>query len=207
VNVTRVFLKAPALSARDVSIERDGRIVISRATFDLGAGETVLLKGPNGSGKTSLLRAVAGLLPFSGSVTLDNGQSAASAVVYCAHADGVKTAMTVRRNVRFWAALHGATPSDADAALHVFALADLSHRPASTLSAGQRRRLGLTRLVIACRPIWLLDEPTASMDAASVELFLGLAANHCRNGGSALIATHEALKMQTARALRLETVA
>lgn len=196
------------LWVRDVAVARGGRRVVEGATFDLGPGEVLLLKGANGAGKTSLLRAIAGLAPIeSGRATVGDDASPAArraAIVYCGHADGVKAAMTARENLKFWAALYGVSASAIGDALASFDLAALADAPAAILSAGQRRRLGLSRLHIAQRPVWLLDEPTASMDAASSARLLGMVEAHAAAGGAVIIAAHNAIAVKNSRTLVIE---
>jgi heme exporter protein A len=158
--------------------------VLSGISFRLGAGEAAVLRGPNGSGKTTLLRTLAGLQPpMDGAVSVPPEE-----IAYAAHADGLKPTLTVAENLRFWAAIYGT--GDMRAAMERFRLADLARRPAGALSAGQKRRLGLARLLVTGRRVWLLDEPTVSLDAGSVALFAEAVRAHLAQGGLALIATH-----------------
>lgn len=176
--------KDALLTLTDVTIARGGLPLASGLSLSLGVGQAVILRGPNGSGKTTLLRTIAGLQPPS--------QGAISAVpdsvAYGAHADGIKSTLTVAENLTFWARLHGT--NDIDPALAAFDLTTLRDRAAGSLSAGQKRRLGLARLGVTGRPIWALDEPTVSLDAASVALFAAAVSEHLSGGGAALIATH-----------------
>ncbi|MFT4012974.1 MAG: heme ABC exporter ATP-binding protein CcmA [Paracoccus sp. (in: a-proteobacteria)] len=172
------------LAARDLAVARGGLRVLEGVSFDIGAGQALILRGPNGLGKTTLLRALAGLQPLAGGEVIHAPES----MTYAAHADGVKPALTVAENLRFWAEVFGgAALAPALAAMNLAALAD---RPAGMLSAGQRRRLGLARLMVARRPIWLLDEPTVSLDAASVALFAAMLREHLARGGAAVVVTH-----------------
>ncbi len=180
------------LEVRNLTVQRGGVAVLSGVSFALGAGEAMILRGPNGSGKTTLLRTIAGLQPaLSGEVRL-----AADAIAYAGHADGVKSVLTVAENLAFWAAIYGA-PS-IDAALAAFNLGALAARPAQALSAGQKRRLGLARLLVTGRPIWALDEPTVSLDRAAVAMFAAAVRVHLAAGGAALIATHIDLGLEAA---------
>jgi len=159
-------------------------MLLSGVSFDLAANEALVLRGPNGSGKTTLLRTVAGLQPpASGRVG-----AAADAVAYAAHADGIKGTLTVAENLEFWAGLFGT--KGIGAALDAFDLAGLRHCRAQALSAGQKRRLGLARILVTGRPVWVLDEPTVSLDSQAVARFADAVRTHLANGAAALIATH-----------------
>ncbi|MEO9682310.1 MAG: heme ABC exporter ATP-binding protein CcmA [Tateyamaria sp.] len=172
------------LNVTDLAVGRSGVPVLAGVSFTLSAGRALVLRGPNGAGKTTLLRTVAGLQePMEGAVV-----GAEDQVAYAAHADGLKAALTVAENLQFWAAVFG--QSGIAEALHAFDLEGLENRAAGTLSAGQKRRLGLARLVVTGRPLWILDEPTVSLDAASVALFADAVRAHLAGGGCALMATH-----------------
>jgi heme exporter protein A len=159
--------------------------VLAGVGFSVEAGEGLVLRGPNGIGKTTLLRTLAGLQPaLKGSIVAEPETTA-----YASHADGVKDALTVRENLAFWAEVHGSKLDET--AFDHFDIADLTHRIAGTLSAGQKRRLGLARLAVVNRPVLLLDEPTVSLDGFSVKLFAKfLKDEHLAKGGAAIIATH-----------------
>ncbi|MGB3243409.1 MAG: heme ABC exporter ATP-binding protein CcmA [Sulfitobacter sp.] len=172
------------LCINDLSLARGGVPVLAGVTLTLAPGEALILRGPNGSGKTTLLRAIAGLQPaLSGQIT-----GAEDRVAYAGHADGLKSMLSVAENLTFWAAVFGQT--GIDAALDAYELRPLAARLAGTLSAGQKRRLGLARLLVTGRPIWVLDEPTVSLDADAVAQFAEAVRAHLAQGGSALIATH-----------------
>ncbi|WP_415920196.1 heme ABC exporter ATP-binding protein CcmA [Tateyamaria sp. SN6-1] len=172
------------VTVTDLAVGRGGVPLLAGVSFVLRPGGALVLRGPNGSGKTTLLRCVAGLQPsLAGQI-----DGAEERIAYAAHADGLKSALTVAENLAFWAAVFG--QSDIAAALAAFDLKGLATRRAGQLSAGQKRRLGLARLMVTGRPVWVLDEPTVSLDAASVALFADAVRLHLAEGGMALMATH-----------------
>lgn len=172
------------LNVENLTCARGGLTVLSGVSFDVAPGHALVLQGRNGIGKTTLLRTIAGLQPpLSGKITHPPDSFA-----YASHADGIKPTLTVRENLAFWAAIFGT--ANLEPALIAMDLVALQSRPAAALSAGQKRRLGLARLLVADRPIWLLDEPTVSLDAASTALFAAMIATHLGQGGAALIASH-----------------
>ena len=174
----------PILQAEDVSVARGGRVLLKHVTFTLDPGAALILKAPNGFGKTTLLRTLAGLQPvLSGRVQLDPDTA-----VYAGHMDGLKPTLSVVENLRFWADIFG-TETIADS-LRLFELEALQTRLAGSLSAGQKRRLGLSRLWLAKRRVWLLDEPTVSLDQQAVGQFAAMVGAHLQAGGAAVIATH-----------------
>lgn len=173
------------IEVRDLTVARGGVPVLAGLNFSLAAGQALVLRGPNGSGKTTLLRTVAGLQPaLSGQIA-----GAEDRVAYAGHSDGLKAMLRVRENLAFWADVFG-YGGGIDGALAAFELEALAGRYAGQLSAGQKRRLGLARLMVTGRPIWILDEPTVSLDAASVALFASAVQAHLAGGGLALMATH-----------------
>lgn len=202
------------LVAEDLIVERGGRCVIDGLSFAVAAGEALVLAGANGSGKTTLLRALAGFIrPVRGAVRLEGGDEEllAEQAHVVGHANAVKSSLTVVENTAFWGNYLGSGPPGSsaatgerlDAALRHFGLDDLADFPAAYLSAGQKRRLGLARLLIADRPLWLLDEPTVSLDTASSERLVAAVNAHTKSGGIAVIATHLPLALESARTLQL----
>ena len=185
------------LSVRDLAVTRGGLAILEGVSFDLSQGEALVLRGPNGIGKTTLLRSIAGLQPVEAGEVV----GAEDQIAYAGHSDGLKAMLSVTENLRFWASVFGV--NDIERALSAFDLEDLSNRMAGTLSAGQKRRLGLARLMVTARPIWVLDEPTVSLDATSVALFAEAVRTHLQSGGSALMATHIDLGLDEARVLDL----
>ncbi|MEP1522123.1 heme ABC exporter ATP-binding protein CcmA [Ascidiaceihabitans sp.] len=178
------------MTVTDLTIARGGMPILAALSFQLTPGRALILRGPNGTGKTTLLRTVAGLQsPLQGDI-----DGAEDQIAYAAHADGLKAMLSVAENLSFWADVFG--QHDVEAALSIFNLRDLRDRLAGTLSAGQKRRLGLARLLVTGRKVWVLDEPTVSLDAASVVIFADAVRAHLAQGGMALIATHIDLGLQ-----------
>ncbi|KIN77059.1 heme ABC exporter ATP-binding protein CcmA [Sulfitobacter mediterraneus] len=172
------------LRVDNLTLARGGVPVLTGVSLTVEPGQALILRGPNGAGKTTLLRTITGLQPpLSGQIT-----GAEDQIAYAGHADGLKAMLSVRENLMFWAQVFGRT--DITAALDAYALHPLADRLAGTLSAGQKRRLGLARLLVTGRPIWILDEPTVSLDKDAVAQFAAAVRAHLGQGGSALMATH-----------------
>ena len=173
-----------AISVKSLSVSRGGINLLQDVDIELRNGQAGILRGPNGVGKTTLLRALAGLQPF------DSGEIEYSLedICYSGHADGVKPTLTVQENLEFWANIFG-SPSISEVA-EKFMVIDLLNSKAGNLSAGQKRRVGLSRLGLTGRQVWLLDEPTVSLDETSVKIFENIIKDHISEDGCALIATH-----------------
>lgn len=185
------------MTVTNLACTRGGMRVLEGVSFRVTSGRALVLRGPNGIGKTTLLRTLAAL-QVADEGDIDPG---AEAMAYASHADGIKVTLSVEENLEFWARLHGVT--NISPALEHFNLVSLSERPAGSLSAGQKRRLGLARMAVTGRPIWLFDEPTVSLDTDSVALFAAAVDRHLDAGGSAVIATHIDLGLQSAEVLQL----
>ena len=172
------------LSVDNLSVSRGGKSLFEGLNFTVSSGQFVSINGGNGVGKTTLLRSIAGLQP------IDKGKIVVHAdnFIFAGDANGVKTALTVLENLRFWNAIFGG--NNLHEALEKFHLGKLKNRFAGKLSAGQKRRLSLARLLLTDRPIWLLDEPTVSLDKTSKEAFSEILKNHLESGGAAVVATH-----------------
>lgn len=215
-NLGRARIAAAALSGG-----RAGAPVFAGVNLTLEPGEIVILRGANGAGKSTLLRTFAGFLrPLAGLVTVETARDREAglreAIAFLGHDNGLKGMMTVGETLRFWNRLYaragGRDGSSADGArddealLARVGLAQRADAYVQTLSAGQRRRLAFLRLTVSGRPIWLLDEPTASLDAGSVAQIEAMICDHAAAGGSALIATHEPLRLSDARTVSLQAI-
>ncbi len=193
------------LSAHRLACRRGGREVFSGLDFSLRAGESLAVTGRNGAGKSSLLRMLAGLLTGDGTLALEGGDpelTLAEQAHYVGHHDALKPSLSVLENLDFWRAYLGGD-GDVRTALSAFGLDMLATLPAACLSAGQKRRLSLARLLAVARPVWLLDEPTSALDAGGQATLLRLMRDHLAGGGIVVAATHAPLGIETARELRL----
>lgn len=200
------------LAADQLAVTRGERFVFAGLSFSISEGEALILTGPNGSGKTTLIRVIAGFIrPAAGELRLEAGDAERTIGQHChyiGHRGAVKTSMTVLENVAFWRSFLAKDsidrlPGRDGAALDAFGLLELSHIPAGYLSDGQKRRLGLARLLLTRRRIWLLDEPYASLDAASQGILDSVLDRHLRAGGIAVIATHQPIDVSSQRELQL----
>ncbi|MEM7733717.1 MAG: heme ABC exporter ATP-binding protein CcmA [Pseudomonadota bacterium] len=189
------------LTVTDLCVVRGSLRILEGLSFELSAGQALLLRGPNGVGKTTLLRTLAGLQPpLAGHVEV-----APDSIAYAGHLDGVKPTLAVEENLAFWAAIFGG--GDVEAAIKAFSLEPLRTRAAGLLSAGQKRRLGLARLAVTGRRIWLLDEPTVSLDKDAVAMLEAAIDAHLSAGGAVLTATHIDLLQERADTLDLSDYA
>jgi heme exporter protein A len=196
------------LIAENLSGERGGHTVFSGVDFSLGEGDALLVTGPNGSGKSTLLRVVAGLLPAAyGSVRLEGGgesfPTVASAAHYLGHLNAMKPTLTVAENLSFWRDFCGEADVSVADALGTVGLGGIGHLPFGYLSTGQKRRASIARLLVSRRPLWLLDEPSAGLDAESERRFSALMEKHRAGGGMVLAATHLPLGIGGAAELRM----
>ena len=193
------------LIAEGLAAERGGRPVFAGLTFTVADGELLAVTGPNGAGKSTLLRTLAGLLrPSAGRIVTEpaSEDGVGQSVHYLGHLDALKPVLTVAENLAFWCRLWGT--GAVGPALEAVGLAALDDLPVAVLSAGQKRRVAIARLLLAPRPLWLLDEPTTGLDAAAEATLGRLIAAHLRNGGLAIVATHRDLPVPASATLSLD---
>jgi heme exporter protein A len=183
---------------------RNGRVLLRELSFELGPGQLLVLKGRNGAGKSTLLRSLAGLMPWragrlswAGQTLQPNAAPYQQQLAYLSHQAGMNDALTALENLRFALALHGQAWNAVHVAqtLATLGLQDLASRPFGRLSQGQRRRLGLARVVLGNRPLWLLDEPDNALDDEGSACLAAILAAHCAVGGLAIVATHRGLAL------------
>lgn len=200
------------LLVEGLSARRGEDLIFNDISFALGAGEALIVTGPNGSGKSTLLRVLAGLLAAeSGGLFLEDGppgfKHPHELSHYLGHRNAMKRELTVEENLSFWQRFLGDSPGgtgiDLVAAAEAVGLADIMHLPFGYLSAGQQRRMAMAKLLVAHRPIWILDEPTAALDAGADRLFSGLVAAHLGRGGIVIAATHQPLGIGQTQALQM----
>jgi heme exporter protein A len=186
-----------ALSIENLAVRRGERLLFAGLDLEVAAGEAVALTGRNGAGKTSLLRAIAGLVRAEagriGFGAVEAGEARAAGIHLVGHQDGLKPARTASEELSFWSRWLGGTAASAEAAAEAMGLAPLMELEVRRLSAGQRRRLALARLLAARRPLWLLDEPLSPLDADWRSRFAGVMQAHLANGGLIVAAVHDPL--------------
>jgi heme exporter protein A len=198
------------LTGDNLTCNRGGREVFTGLNFSLSSGEALVVTGRNGAGKSSLLRMIAGLIRVSaGSLALTGGEEDATLAEqahYLGHQDAVKPSLSVGENLHFWADYLGGYRREIDQALETVDLVPLADLPAAYLSAGQRRRLSIARLVAVKRPLWLLDEPTSALDVPSQQRLAELMRGHLAGGGMIVAAAHGPIGLERARELMLGTL-
>lgn len=193
------------LVVQSLAVDRGENTVLSGISFEVAKGRALVVTGPNGSGKSTLLKTLAGLLkPSAGTFRLEgaDGNPFARHCHYLSHANALKSALTVEENLSFWREFLGAPGTTVAAALEKVGLAGTGQLPARFLSAGQQRRVAIARLLVNRRPVWLIDEPTAALDANAEKRFGQILRQHLKAGGIAVISTHQKLSLE--KPLRLE---
>jgi heme exporter protein A len=200
------------LVAEGLSATRGEDLIFRDIAFEIAGGEALVVKGPNGSGKSTLLRVLAGLLPArSGSAKLLAAphpvERLGEAAHYLGHRNAMKRELTVEENLSFWKTFLGDMAGGAgvpvEEAVEAVGLGGIAHLPFGYLSAGQQRRMAMAKLLVAWRPVWILDEPTAALDAAAEDMFAGLVTAHLARGGIAIAATHQPLGLEGVQELRM----
>lgn len=195
------------LTVSDLGGDRGGQPVFSGINFHLVSAEGLVVTGPNGTGKSTLLRVIAGLLPaargrieFEGE---DTSADLATALHYLGHQNAMKTALSVNENLRFWRDFAGEAHLTVGEALEMVGLGEIGHLPFAYLSTGQKRRAAIAKLLVNYRPVWLLDEPTAGLDRASEDQFTALMQAHLEDGGIVIAATHLPLGLAGVKLLEM----
>ena len=196
-----------SLEVSDLACVRGSRALFKNLYFKVEPGRALLIEGPNGAGKTSLLRMLAGfLVPAAGEIALRIGDSAIAEaeergkhIGWFGHQDGLKPQLTAKENLSFFASLYGGHPAQIVPLLDWAGLSRAADFPVQYLSAGQKKRLALARLKLSNRPVWLLDEPFAALDAAAKKLVEQMLAEHCATGGIAVVATHETISLEASK--------
>ena len=197
------FQDKPSIRVEALALSRGQRILFENLSFAAASGDYVELLGSNGSGKTSLLRALAGLLrPRRGEIVIEGADEPSLALHYVGHANGLKRETSVREHLRYWAGLFGGAPSE-DFVSQMLGLGRVMALPVRALSQGQARRLALARLIVTPRPIWLLDEPGAALDDAGKSVLNELIASHRASGGIVVAAVHEPLGPSPSQTIRV----
>lgn len=197
------FQDKPSLRVEALTLSRGGRVLFEGLSFAAASGAYVEVQGSNGSGKTSLLRAMAGLLrPQAGTIAFDGVEEPALTLHYVGHANALKREASVREHLRYWAGLFGGSPSE-DFVAQTLDLGRVMSLPARVLSQGQARRLALARLIVAPRPVWLLDEPAAALDDSGKTVLNELIASQRLNGGIIVAAVHEPLGAEPSQIVRV----
>lgn len=201
------------LTAENLAVRRGEDLIFMNVSFKLSSGQALLLTGPNGSGKSTLLRVIAGLLrPEAGRVTiegkgLETDLRPSEASHYLGHRNAMKQDLSVFENLAFWKKFlgdfDGGSSLGIEDAADAVGLSSITHLPFGYLSAGQQRRFAMAKLLVAWRPIWILDEPTAALDASADLMFTGLVKTHLAKGGIAVAATHQPLGLDHAQELRM----
>ncbi|RFZ86407.1 heme ABC exporter ATP-binding protein CcmA [Shinella sp. WSJ-2] len=201
------------LVAEGLSARRGEDLIFQDISFEIAGGEALVVKGANGSGKSTLLRVLAGLLPAeTGSAKLlaaaQPVERLSEAAHYLGHRNAMKRELTVEENLAFWKAFlgdfAGGVGVSIDEAAESVGLGGIVHLPFGYLSAGQQRRMAMAKLLVAWRPVWILDEPTAALDVAAEAMFAGLVTTHLARGGIAIAATHQPLGLEGVKELRMK---
>jgi len=204
--LTQFSFPKRTLSVENLACRRGGRLIFEDVGFRLGNGEAIALTGRNGAGKSSLIAMLCGRLrPEAGALRIEGADDAPlqELIHLVGHRDGLKTSLSARENLDFAQALLGAAALPADAALDRVGLAHIAELPVGYLSAGQRRRVALARLLVSQRPFWLLDEPMSALDTAAQAMLTGLMEAHLGEGGAILAATHGSLGLDGATEMRI----